>query len=290
MFDLDQVKRLQVESTTKCNAWCPGCARNDNGYQLNKSLKLVNLSTEQFKQALNLLPNVTLIDFCGVHGDAILSPNIFELTALAQERAEKVMIRTNGSLRNLKWWKDYAKLLSPTDHEVWFCIDGLEDTHSIYRQATNWQKIIDNAKAFMSAGGTAVWQFIPWKHNEHQIKDCIKLSQQLGFKSFKAITNVRQNFSARHWRTGEPVDIQPWSQDHIINELVQVKVGVEAKKCMHLSDPSVYLNATGTLSNCCYLNHKYSVPIGDSLFDIQKTLDNKKWLPTCLQYCGTSLK
>ena len=64
-------------------------------------------------------------------------------------------------------------------------IDGLEDTHSYYRQGTNWKKIINNAKSFISSGGRAVWQFIPFAHNEHQIKSCIRLSQQLGFKEFK---------------------------------------------------------------------------------------------------------
>ena len=32
MLSRQDIKWLQVEATTKCNDWCPGCARNNNGY------------------------------------------------------------------------------------------------------------------------------------------------------------------------------------------------------------------------------------------------------------------
>ena len=53
----------------------------------------------------------------------------------------------------------------------------------------NYQKIIDNASAFIQAGGFATWQFVPYAHNEHQVKNCIKVSQELGFKKFKLIVS-----------------------------------------------------------------------------------------------------
>ena len=54
--------------------------------------------------------------------------------------------------------------------EVWFAIDGLEDTHSIYRQGTNWKKIIDNVMTFVDAGGKARWDMLVFQHNEHQVE------------------------------------------------------------------------------------------------------------------------
>ena len=35
MIARENIKWLQVENTTKCNAWCPGCSRNNNGYGLS---------------------------------------------------------------------------------------------------------------------------------------------------------------------------------------------------------------------------------------------------------------
>jgi hypothetical protein len=278
-------KWLQVEATTKCNAWCPGCARNNGGYGLTE-FTLEDLDCNRFTEVLDQLPDLEVIDFCGTYGDAIAAANFIELTNIAKRYAKKIIVRTNGSLRSTQWWTDYANLIKDVDHDVWFCLDGLQDTHSIYRQATDWNKIIANASAFISAGGTATWQFIPWQHNEHQIKDCLKLSQQLGFKNFKLVTRVRQNFSARHYTTGEPVDIKPWGQV-IVNSFTQPKNVVHTKNCMHIEQPSIYLNANGSINVCCHLNLQGSVTELNQLPNIPELLLNGNYPKSCLHHCGT---
>jgi hypothetical protein len=248
---------------------------------------LEDLSTSTFIETLKQLPDLEVIDFCGTYGDAIAAANLLELTTIAKQHAKKIMVRTNGSLRSEQWWTDYAALLKDIDHDVWFCLDGLEDTHSIYRQATDWNKIIANATAFINAGGTATWQFIPWKHNEHQIKDCLKLSRKMGFKNFKLISRVRQDFHARDYRTGESVDIQPWSQ-RIVNPLQQVHTIVHPENCMHLDQPSIYLNANGKLNVCCHYNIHRSVDSLTQLPNVAGWLDSGNYPKQCLLHCGTT--
>jgi MoaA/NifB/PqqE/SkfB family radical SAM enzyme len=284
LIDLTTIKWLQIEATTKCNAWCPGCKRNDGGYKLSTEFVIEDLTIPNLRLALDQLPNLTTIDFCGTYGDAIAASNIIEQISLAKLYSKKIIIRTNGSLRNTEWWKSVAILLSDIDHEVWFCLDGLSDTHSIYRQGTDFDTIIKNATTFISTGGTAVWQFIPWKHNEHQIKDCIRMSQQLGFKRFEFIRDVRKDFESKHYQTGQLLDIQPWGSDKKLNRLEQVKTQVLAKNCRHLSQPSVYLNATGKLSNCCFFNNNISSDNINDLPDIINELDSPR--PICMKYCG----
>jgi hypothetical protein len=169
-------------------------------------------------------------------------------------------------------------------------LDGLQDTHSIYRQNTDFNKIIANASAFIEAGGSAVWQFIPFKHNQHQMKDAIRLSQRLGFKRIEIIKNVRYTSIARHHKTGLPIDISPWDKQHeydrhkgdtfedhkIINDHVRIE------NCMHLSYPSVFLGYDGGVSPCCYM---HSVDLKDS--KIEQDFDNKTWKSTCLKWCGS---
>lgn len=288
MIDLASVKWLQVEATSKCNAWCPGCSRNKNGYGLADDLVIEDLSSNRFKEVLELLPSLETIDFCGTFGDAIAAYNIKPLIELAKTHSKKIIVRTNGSLRDIVWWTQFAQLLKEVDHEVWFCLDGLADTHSIYRQGTDFNKIIENAKAFMLAGGIAVWQFIPWAHNEHQIKDCLRLSQELGFKRFELIKSVRSNFNARNYRTGEPYEITSWGRDKQINPLQFVKNRVDSENCMHLRLPSLYLNASGKLNVCCFFNKYHADHNPSKLLDIPAMLADPVLVPqVCKHHCGT---
>lgn len=287
MIDLATVKWLQIEATSKCNAWCPGCSRNNNGYGLADTFVVEDLKTERFEEVLKLFPNLETADFCGTFGDAIAASNIIELTELAKQYAPQVCVRTNGSLRTEEWWRNYAKQLAGHNHNVWFCLDGLEDTHHLYRQGTDYHKILRNAKAFIAEGGYATWQFIPWAHNEHQIKDCLKLSQDLGFKKFELIKNVRANFNARNYRTGEQYDIKTWSRNNKVNVLSFVKTRVEPQGCMHLSMPSMYLNASGKLNVCCYFNQYHADNEVTNLMDVTTMLSNLESVPQiCKHHCG----
>lgn len=279
------VKWLQVEATSKCNAWCPGCARSQGGFELRNGLVIEDLDINRYSELLAQFPNLEIVDFCGTYGDAIAAANIIELTELTKQHAKKIIIRTNGSLRTVKWWKDYAKLLKDHDHEIWFCLDGLAGVHEIYRQATDFDTIIKNAQAFMSAGGTAVWQFIPWQHNEHQIKDCIRLSQKLGFKRFEFVKNVRASFIPRNYQTGEVYEIKTWSKNDTMSKYEKPRLQVEKTNCQHLKQQSFYINATGEISNCCYFNIYRSADNVDQLPDIEQEIKDTPH-KTCLFHCG----
>lgn len=283
---LIDVKVLQVEATTRCNAWCSQCARSKGGYELADHMALEDLDTTRYREILDQFDNLETVDFCGTYGDAIAAPNIVELTQLTKKYTKKIIIRTNGSLRSTDWWIAFANILKDHDHEVWFCLDGLEDTHEKYRQATNFNTIIENAKSFMSAGGIAVWQFIPWEHNEHQILDCIRLSQQLGFKRFEFIKNVRLMYTPRDYRTGTITELKKWSRNSNMSKYEQVKSEVKKENCQHLTQPSYYVNASGKISNCCYFNKFQSSKDISELPDIEQEIKQNPH-KTCMFSCGS---
>jgi hypothetical protein len=281
------IKWLQVENTTRCNASCPACDRNQNGYGLAPGLVLEDLSTQRFSEVLEQFPNLETIQFCGSYGDTMAAQNVVEQVTLAKTRCKKLQIHTHGGIRSESWWTEFAHLVQDIDHDVWFCLDGLNGVHEIYRQGTDFDKTIANAKAFISAGGTATWQFIPWAHNEHQIKDCMRLSQQLGFKKFKFVFNVRKTLQGRHWQTGQTIEFLPWSRDAKLNTLNKGKSYLEEKNCHHLSQPSVYLNANGSLNVCCYFNNQQSGNF-DQLLDIKKLNAVGQAPATCIKWCGSA--
>jgi hypothetical protein len=290
-MSLDKIEWLQVENTTQCNAWCPACSRNQNGYGLSTDLVIEDLSLHRFAQVLDALPGLEIIQFCGNHGDTMAAQQAYEHIKLAKKHAKKIQIHTHGALRNTQWWKDLAILLSDIEHNVWFGIDGLKGVHEIHRQATDFDKVIENAQAFISHGGQATWQFIPFEHNEHQIKDCLKMSQKMGFKKFKLANIVRYNFKARHWKTGEPIVFKPWSRNQTTDpyQVITTRNILKHEHCRHLVKKSLYLNANGNISHCCYLNLQRQYQSLDALDDIAAEIQNKPD-SKCFIICGDGAK
>jgi MoaA/NifB/PqqE/SkfB family radical SAM enzyme len=285
---LEDIKWLQVENTTRCNAWCPGCARNQGGYGLISDLEILDLDLHRFDEILQMLPSLETVQFCGTYGDTMATKLVIRHIELAMRYSKKLQIHTHGGFYNTTWWAELAHKLKGYNHDIWFTLDGLEGVHEIYRQGTDFKKTLSNAKSFITAGGNATWQFIPWKHNEHQIKDCIRLSQQLGFKKFKLIKNVRTNFQAKHWKTGDSIDISAWTNNELFNQrqIVFVKNFVKEENCMHLSQPSIYLNANGRISACCEFNTHQQYDFFEQIPDIKVELSNNNPRSTCLQACG----
>jgi len=253
---LDQITSLQVENTSKCNLWCPACARNTNGFGLNPNIVVEDLAIEKFQQALDQLPNLKVIQFCGTYGEFAAANNVIDHLDLALSRDVKIQIHTHGSLRSKSWWANLGAKLKNVDHDVWFGIDGLEGVHEVHRQGSSYQKVIKNATEFIKAGGYATWQFIPFEHNEHQIKDCLKLSQQLGFKKFKLVTSVRETLQAKHYRTGQTIEFRPWSRSSLTNpyHTIQDRSTLAKSDCRYIEQKTVYINANGEFSPCCFLN------------------------------------
>lgn len=287
----DTIKWLHVEPTTRCNAWCSSCPRNNNGYGL-RDFVLEDLDPQRLQNVIKILPNLKTIQFCGNLGDPCASKLIDRQLEVVKDSNMSLQIHTNGSLRTANWWASLAKKFGDK-LSVWFAIDGLEDTHKIYRQATDWNKIIDNAKSFINAGGNAVWQFIPFAHNEHQIKDCMKMSTALGFSKFEFVKDARYFNESYDYRSGNPVEIKPWSKHQtqwkrkgqILNKTTGnkiVKKIVEKKNCMHLALSSLFLNASGIIAPCCYFGQ---TPVVEG--QIEKSIDTKSYIKTCLLCCGS---
>jgi organic radical activating enzyme len=282
-LSLSDIKWVHVEASSKCNAWCPACPRNDHGFGLAEGIVEQDLDPVKFESFISDIPALQGVQFCGNLGDPIAAACITELIDIAKKHAKKIQIHTNGSLRNVTWWKELAHQLIDIDHDVWFGIDGLAGVHEIYRQGTSFDKIIKNATEFINNGGFASWQFIPYKHNEHQIKDCLMLSQQLKFKKFRLAKLYRKQVLAKNYKTGKEFDLLPTeSLRHLIN-IDRQKKTADINNCMHLSMPSIYISANGVISRCCYFT-KVDVfqTVSGLLGNIKLDLSDQN----CIRNCG----
>mgnify|MGYP003972181323 CR=1 FL=1 len=192
----DLIYTLNFDITTYCNLHCPQCKRYDFNGDLIKTIEMTHMDLETIKHNINFdsLPNLRDIRNVPTYGDAMLHPDIKDWIEFFKNY--RYLISTNGSMRTPKWWEELGGFENLT---VMFAIDGLEDTNEIYRINSNYNKIMENAKAFINAGGNATWQFIVFKHNEHQVEQARKLSVDLGFGEFTTVYTDRSWFQGNTW-------------------------------------------------------------------------------------------
>ena len=180
---------LHIELSNHCNAACPMCPRYlYHTETIDPSLTLNQISLEDFKKYFpkSILENVLRIAFCGTHGDPMTAKDFLPIVEYIYEcnHKMKIAINTNGGLRNIAFWSRLGEILTNKPHEVTFSIDGLEDTNHLYRRRVSWKKVMENCTAFIEAGGKALWDYLIFEHNEHQIEEAKQLSKDLGFDSF----------------------------------------------------------------------------------------------------------
>jgi hypothetical protein len=124
---------------------------------------------------------------------------------------------------------------------VVFSIDGLEDTNHLYRRNVHWDKVMANTSAFINAGGSAHWDMLIFKHNEHQLDDAEELARNMGFTWFRHkvskrfVTNPIQGIEA-------PLT---FTLPNVPN--------VNQIKCHALEDKSLYVTASGEKLPCCWI-------------------------------------
>jgi len=187
MITFESVESVVLEITNKCQASCPMCARNLFGGLENPNLTPDRWSLHDYKKIMSreVLHQIKEIIFCGNFGDCVVNPDFLEMCQYTAEVNPNILIQvhTNGSMKTKEWWKELATVL-PKRHVIKFALDGLEDTHSLYRIGTNYNKIIENAKSFIENKGIAEWAMIRFDHNAHQVEEAKELSRLLGFSSF----------------------------------------------------------------------------------------------------------
>jgi MoaA/NifB/PqqE/SkfB family radical SAM enzyme len=277
MYLLSDIKSVHLEITSKCQAKCPMCARNMQGGKLNPLIELNEITLEQFKEwfPLDFVKQLNHLYMCGNLGDPIVAKDTLEIFKYLRENNNGITLNmhTNGSGRNDKWWKNLAEL----NVSVIFGIDGLGDTHSLYRINTDFNKIIKNAKTFINNGGNARWDMIVFKHNEHQIENCRELSKELGFNEFTVKHTSRFRNGKLNVLNDEGKTINILYPTNNSKEMIHKVKNAESEilptiNCKAVKYNEIYVSADGIVTPCCWTNVIYDVPTSDTRYDYLDTI------------------
>lgn len=193
MYTYEEIRHVHLEPTTRCNAGCPMCARNACG-ETAPAIGQIELTVEDMRAIFpeSFLAHLTGFDLCGAYGDPAVAHDLIDIVAYIRSTSPNCVITmyTNGGMRLPKWWELLAQSLGKPARVV-FAIDGLAETNHIYRRHVNFHKVIENARAFINAGGEARWEFLAFRHNEHEIEEARKLSEEIGFCEFSVKKTAR---------------------------------------------------------------------------------------------------
>jgi len=267
MFKFEDLKSVHLEITNRCQASCPMCSRNVHGGLENPLIKNQDWTVEDFKYILNdeVLQQIEGFYFCGNFGDPIINNDLIDMVSYSAKVNPKLYIRihTNGGARNKDWWTRLAQAM-PVGHNVIFAIDGLENTHSLYRIGTDFNKVLDNAKAFIQAGGTAEWAFIKFKHNEHQLQAAEALAKTHGFARFTYKDSARfvatEKFEVldKYGEVSYYLEPPTGSKINLITQEVidnyQDIVDASEINCYVVQTKEVYIDAYKKVMPCCFLS------------------------------------
>ena len=278
MSFIDVPASLQIELSNVCNALCPTCQRNTLDWQILKDMKdsntkltLENLPVINVPEVANapniyvdvdtiknitqskLFNDISRVEFVGTIDDPLASPYLLDIleTLHSAKPSLKFSLHTNGSLRTTNYFTELAKHFINPGNSVSFSIDGLDDTNHLYRKNCQWHKIIENAQAFIKAGGNATWQYIEFPWNSHQVTQAKQLSEELGFKKFKHRNNIHNQWEDfDNWQWEDFVDLMdadPLYSISKINPTDTVTCNYQKRKQYHISHDS-------KLWPCCILN------------------------------------
>jgi MoaA/NifB/PqqE/SkfB family radical SAM enzyme len=271
----DKITSINAELSNYCNAACPMCARYFiDGKLVKDKVNSSHTSLEFIKDkiGIDIIKQLKNFTSCGNFGDGAMNPECVEIYGWVREinPTARLLLHSNGGARNKKFWENLARL----DVQVTFAIDGLEDTNHLYRRNVKWNKLMENVGSYIDAGGKANWEMLIFKHNEHQVDECRKLSKQMGIKWFTAKQSARwSDFDSEGvWRDLDQIQVD----DYILEKSTELqapgigeggnsqKVNIDKEtintkkiKCyannIEKNFIEIYLAVNGDVSPCCWL-------------------------------------
>ena len=168
-----------------------------------------------------------------------------EIISYVKSNGTRLLIHTNGGIHNQEYWTDVGNILTKRDI-INFDLDGLADTHHVYRINTQFDKVLENAKSVIATNRAQVhWKYIVFEHNKHQVEDAREIAKQAGFTTFSTVKTSRDVFA-------------PKTGSFVHSKKTQEYQQAERKiHCVWNDWGKWYISPEGLVFRCCWTGGHY---------------------------------
>jgi radical SAM protein with 4Fe4S-binding SPASM domain len=172
---------LTIDPANFCNLKCPFCP---TGQGRNSRLKTM-ITLDNFKKIIDKLgPYLIHIDFCN-WGEPLLNKQIYEMIKYAEQYHVDSKIDSNF---NQFSEEDAENIILSGLDKIIISLDGItEETYARYRVGGEFNRVMNNLKILLRkkielkrANPYITWQFLVFRHNEHEIEEVKRMGKDLG--------------------------------------------------------------------------------------------------------------
>lgn len=170
-----------IDVCNVCNLSCPLCPTGYDALGRYQGM----MSFKEYKQILDKVKPYALVTSLYNHGEPFLNKDIFNII----DYTSRSNIATNVS-SNFNWPLkfDHKDIVRSGLEYLTISLDGTsQETYQKYRVRGDFKEVIENVKSVLAVRKELgkktpfmEWQFIVFKHNEHEMQRARELAEELG--------------------------------------------------------------------------------------------------------------
>ncbi len=229
---------LILETTNVCNLKCPFCL---TGKGISGGREVRHMGFDQAKAIIDDVADTVYMLQMYTWGEPLLNKDSLKVIEYAKQKNLYVMLSTNATAMTPAY---NQRLINAGIDYITVAIDGGSDaTYKVYRRGGNYSKVLGNVKNILElkklSGVTTPfveWQFIVFRHNEHEVDSTEQMAYQIGINKFTPLPAYTED---EDW-----LPLSPKYRAEIFNP-------ERLTKCVR---PWSHLNvrADGGVASCCY--------------------------------------
>jgi len=243
---------LVVDPTNVCNLRCPLCPTGLHTRGRKGMMMPWETYTDLIDEMAPTAFKVNLFNW----GESLLNDHIFEMIGYARRKGLGTTMSTNLSIEMTD--EQIDDLLQSGLEFLFFSVDGVtQDVYEHYRRSGDLELVLQNMRRLVKRKvelglkrPVLEWQFIPMKHNEHQVNEASRMSDEIGCDRFRCIP-VGIPFDSRN-----PAELKKeWFPSTVSNGQVgdgeDISSNAQSRSSCYFLYRYLIVNPDNRVSPCC---------------------------------------